>query len=218
MLSYQQALAQSERARHLLAVAYQQQQNQQNNQALLELACAFFQEVLDSEHEIANAYLGLATLIYANGDPHYALRLLQNAEQLEPFNLEIATLRKQFQSPSAEIPSSTPGLEVLTSWSKTSEAKTMSPAERLLGDLHGIFPSQTNLSDLMQIGLGYTLNQSDLLFLYRLLTQPFEETQATDLKKLSQLLAALDPKYRRSIKLFVNDLLSASASQQISTP
>lgn len=211
MLSFEQALTQSQQARHLLEIAYQQQQANQNNQALLLLACEFFQEILDSEHEIADAYLGLASLVFANGEPAYALRLLDNAEQLEPFNLEIAQLRKQFQSPLADQASVTPGLEVLIPWSEKASSKTKSPAERILGELHGFFQSEAELSSLIRDGLGYAINQAELSFLYALLTQPFEKTQANDLKKLSQLLAALDPKYKPSIKIFVKDVLAAAA-------
>ena len=211
MLSYEQALTQSQRARHLLEIAYQQQQSQQNNQALLLFACELFQEVIDSEHEIADAYLGLASLTFANGDPNYALRLLQNAEQLEPFNLEIAHLRKCFQSPIAEQQSAISGLEVLTSWSEKTSPKAMTASERMLGELHGTFQTEAALGSLIQDGLGYPLHQTDLSFLYLLLSQPFEKTQASDLKKLSQILGAMDPKYSRSIKLFVKDLKAAAS-------
>ncbi len=211
MISYEQALTQSQRARHLLEIAYQQQQANQNNQALLILACELFQEIVDSEHELADVYLGLASLSFANGDPAYALRLLQNAEQLEPFNLEIAHLRKCFQSPIVEQQSAIPGLEVLTPWSEKASNKTMTASERMLGELHGTFQTEAALGSLIQDGLGHSLNQTDLSFLYLLLSQPFEKTQASDLKKLSQILGAVDPKYSRSIKLFVKDLKAAAS-------
>ncbi|PKL77095.1 MAG: hypothetical protein CVV27_06935, partial [Candidatus Melainabacteria bacterium HGW-Melainabacteria-1] len=144
----------------------------QENGVLLAEATSLFLKATDLDPLTATPYLGLASILYSMGDQQRSVGLLMQAQELEPFNLDVVQRLRRFQKTPPPAPPQNSLSQQISSLNPAAFAETVSfgaepvPAPRQISALIGLKPScvqsgpQVELLQSALLALGYAIDMN----------------------------------------------------------